>query len=79
MLVMAESFNPYLKEELMYNSNKKAISQQDKVNSVATFWPILNDPLINLFNQNKKKIKFLERSYFQKNKITDYLGTCGFF
>lgn len=71
---MVDNFNPYLREEFMYNSNKKAISQQDKVNSVARFKPILNDPLINLFNQNKQKIKFLDKTFFEKNKITEYLG-----
>jgi hypothetical protein len=71
---MTENFNPYLKEELAYNLNKSNISQIDKINSVAKFCPILNDPLINLFNKNKQKIKFLEKNYFEKNKIVEYLG-----
>jgi hypothetical protein len=71
---MAENFNPYLKEELAYNQNKSNISQIDKINSVATFKPILNDPLINLYNKNKQKIKFLDKNYFEKNKIMEYLG-----
>lgn len=70
---MTENFNLYLQKELAYNLNRSSISQRNRVNSVATFRPVLNDPLINLFNKNKQKIKFLDQDFFEKNKITEYL------